>query len=526
MNQRCGRLILGIAATVCALGLQATASNHREAPITALDHKADITDVFAFMSYGAGGANKVTFILCVDPLLDPANGPNWFPFDDEILYEVKIDNNYDAREDITLQFRFETEQRLASLFQVYAGVGASGALAPANSPPPVAPGSLVVPPQITSFNSPGLGQRQRYTVTALGSGSQRFELGAIDGRQLYAVPTNVGPRTMDYAALFSQGVYELPAGIKVFAGTTDDPFWIDLGGTFDTVNLRDSVGPGVLSAAQDAALQNFAADTVSGYAVNTIAIEIPVALLTRTGRIEPATSPSATLGIWATTSRPRVSVRQSNRGVPDRSGNFRQVQRMGNPLINELLIGTGSKDRFSMDEPANDAQFAPFFADPALPRVLNALTGGVLAIPAPPRFDLRPLVQYSPPIAATGTPTGPIADLLRLNTGVSPTPAASANRLGVLGGDNAGFPNGRRVFDDVVDIALRVVGGGVLAAPFPGFNAEINGRLGDGVNVNDTEYQATFPYVGFSPSGRDRRHIDPAEPGCTAGAGAPCPPEE
>jgi len=526
MNQRLGRLVLGIAATVCALGLQATASNHREAPITALDHKADITDVFAFMSYGAGGANKVTLILCVDPLLDPANGPNWFPFDDEILYEIKIDNNNDAREDIALQFRFETEQRLPSLFQVYAGVGANGALAPSNSPAPIAPGSLVVPPQITNFNSPGLGQRQRYSVTAFGGNNQRFDLTAIDGRRLYAVPTNVGPRTMDYAALFSQGVYELPAGIKVFAGTTDDPFWIDLGGAFDTFNVRDSVGPGVLSAAQDAAAQNFAADTVSGYAVNTIAIEIPVALLTRTGRIEPATSQAATLGIWATTSRPRVSVRQSNRGVPDRSGNFRQVQRMGNPLINELLIGTGSKDRFSMDEPANDAQFAPFFADPSLPRVLNALTGGVLAIPAPPRLDLRPLVQYVPPIAAAGTPTGPIADLLRLNTGIAPTPVASANRLGVLGGDNAGFPNGRRVFDDVVDIALRVVAGGVLAAPFPGFNADINGRLGDGVNVNDTAYTAAFPYVGLSPSGRDRRHIDPTEPGCTAGAGAPCPPEE
>jgi hypothetical protein len=196
---------------------------------------------------------------------------------------------------------------------------------------------------------------------------------------------------------------------------------------------------------------------------------------------------------------------------------------MGNPLINELIIGTGSKDRFSMDQPSNDAQFAGFFADPSLPRVLNALTGGVLAIPAAPRLDLRPLVQYVPPIAAAGTPAGPLADLLRLNTGVAPTPLASASRLGVLGGDGAGFPNGRRVFDDVTDIALRVVAGGVLAAPFPGFNADINGRLGDGVNVNDALYEVQFPYVALSPSGRDRRHIDPTEPGCTAGGGAPCP---
>jgi Domain of unknown function (DUF4331) len=521
MARRRKAYLLAATALLAAMTPTLDAANHREAPITALDHKADITDVYAFTSYGPGGAGKVTLMMGVDPLLDPANGPNWFPFDDEILYELKVDNNNDAREDITIQFRFETEQRLPSLFQVYAGIE-NGAVAPANSPAPVAPGTLIVPPQITSFDSSGLGLRQRYSVRAF-SGTQQFNLFSTDGRPLYAVPTNVGPRTMDYVSLFNQGIYNLPAGIKVFAGTTDDAFWVDLGGTFDTVNLRSSVAPGVLNATQDAANENFAADTVSGYAVNTLAIEIPVNLLTRTGRVEPATSPAATIGVWGTTSRPRVSVRRNANGVPDRSGQFRQVQRMGNAFINELIIGTGSKDRFSMDQPANDVQFGSFFVDPALPRVLNALTGGVLAIPAPPRFDLRPLVQYVPPIAAAGTPMGPVADMLRLNTGVAPTPSASASRLGLLGGDNAGYPNGRRVFDDVTDISLRVVGGGVLAAPFAGFNPEINGRLGDGVNVNDFPYLESFPYVAYSPSGRDRRHIDPTEPGCTAGQGAPCP---
>jgi hypothetical protein len=176
-----------------------------------------------------------------------------------------------------------------------------------------------------------------------------------------------------------------------------------------------------------------------------------------------------------------------------------------------------------MDQPRRDEQFSKFFLDPALARVLNALTNGVVAIPAPPRLDLLPVVQYLPPIAAPGTATGPIADLLRLNTGVPPTPPGNASRLGLLGGDPAGFPNGRRVFDDVTDIALRLVVGGVLAAPFPGFNADINGRLGDGVNVNDAPYRTDFPYLADAPSGRDRRHIDPGEPGCTAGAGAPCP---
>jgi hypothetical protein len=516
--------LLGIGATLATLTPPLTASNHREAPITALDHKADITDLYAFMSYGPGGAGKVTIIMGVDPLLDTANGPNWFPFDDEILYELKVDNDHDARPDVTLQFRFQTEQRLPSLWQVYAGAG-EGIATPPNSPAPVPPGTPLIPPRITSFSSAGLGQRQRYTVTAI-RGAQPIPLGSVTGQPLFAVPANVGPRTMDYEALFQQGIHDLPAGIKAFAGTTDDAFWIDLGGAFDTFNVRSTVAPGVLSPLQDAAAENVAADTVSGYAVNTIAVEIPVQYLTRTGRVEPATSPAATLGIWGTTSRPRVSVRQSNTGVPDRSGLFRQVQRVGNPLVNELIIGTGSKDRFSMDAPANDAQFLAFFADPGLPRVLNAATGGALAVPPAPRFDLRPLVQYVPPIAAAGTPTGPVADLLRLNTGVAPTPYATASRLGVLGGDPAGFPNGRRVFDDVTDIALRVVAGGVLAAPFPGFNADLNGRLGDGVNVNDVPYLAAFPYVGLSPSGRDRRHIDPGEPGCTAGTGAPCPPND
>jgi hypothetical protein len=268
-------------------------------------------------------------------------------------------------------------------------------------------------------------------------------------------------------------------------------------------------------------LQNFASDTVSGYAVNSIAIEVPVTLLTRTGNVEPANSTAATIGVWATTSRPRTTLRRSPLPAVS-TGAFNQIQRMGNPLINELIIGTGSKDRFSMDHPKNDAQFDKFFLDPALARVLNALTSGSIAVPDAPRLDLLPLVTYAPPIAASGTAPGPIADLLRLNTGVPPTPLASStlSRLGLLGGDPAGFPNGRRVFDDVTDISLRAVAG-VLN---PAFNRFPNNALGDGVNVNDAPYRTTFPYLADAPSGRDRRHIDPGEPGCTGGVGAACAP--
>ena len=512
------RTLLSIALTLM-LSHTAQAANHREAPITALDHKADITDVYAFRSYGGDATPRVTLIMGVDPLLEPANGPNWFPFDPDILYELKVDNNYDAKQDIVFEFRFTTEQRLPGLFQVYAGIE-GGADAPANSPSPVSPGTPIVPDRIDSFDSTGLGQIQRYSVTMV----KYDAAGKVTSRQvlaqnLPAVPANVGPRTMDYSALYQAAIHTLPGGAKAFAGTTDDAFWIDLGGAFDTFNTH--VSP-VLSAAQDAAAENIAPDMVSGFAVNHIAVEVPVAMLTRTGRNEAATSTAATIGIWATTSRPQVTVRRSPLPAAN-SGAWRQVQRMGNPLINELLIGTGSKDRFSMDQPANDSQFAGFLLDPALPRVINALTAGAVAIPAAPRIDLLPVVTYAAPIAASGTPAGPVADLLRLNTGVAPTAPASASRLGLLGGDAAGFPNGRRVFDDVTDVALRLVVGGVLAAPFPGYDANIGGRLGDGVNVNDTAYKTSFPYVGEAPSGRDRRHIDPGEPGCTAGGGADCP---
>lgn len=511
------RTLLSLALACTSL---AHAASHREAPITALDHKADITDFYAFRSYD-GGPPKVTMILGVDPLLEPSNGPNYFPFDPDIIYEIKIDNDHDAVEDIGFQFRFQTEQRLPQVFQAYVGAG-SGINAPDNSPAPVTPGTPIIPPQISSFDDAGLGMRQTYTLTKITYSHGKPVASQIisDGAPRYAVPANVGPRTMNYVALFNAAKYSLAGGMKSFAGTTDDAFWIDLGGAFDTFNTHI---PPILTAAQDASVQNFASDMISGFAVNSLAIEVPVEMLTRTGMIELPSAAAATIGIWGTTSRPGTTVRRSPFSSLS-NGKFRQVQRMGNPLINELLVGTGFKDRFSMDQPKNDSQFASFFLDPLIARVINAASAGAVAIPAPPRTDLLPVVTYAPPIAAIGTPAGPIADLLRLNTGVAPTAVDSISRLGLLGGDPAGFPNGRRVGDDVSDIVLRLVVGGVLAAPFPGYSPSVGGSLGDGVNSNDTPYLTTFPYVYYAPSGRDRRHIDPGEPGCTAGVGPACAP--
>ena len=488
------------------------ASSHREAPITALDHAADITDFYAFVSYDH--PDRVTFIMNVDPFLEPSNGPNYFPFDPNVLYQIKIDNNNDAFEDVSFNVQFQTQIRAPQLFVGFAGAG-SGINAPKNSPAPVAPGTPIVPPAITSLDGPGaagLSLRQTYTVWMY-RGGKKIPLTPVSGSALYAVPTNVGPRTMpDYDDLAKQGINTIQGDrgdIRIFAGTVADPFFIDLGAAFDSFNFRTGAGGGVLTAAQDKDDHlNLAPNAVSGFNVNTIAIEVPIAYLTSDGNQHHANDVKATIGTWATTSRPQVTVRRSP--LPDQSaGYFYQVQRLANPLINELIIVTGYKDTWSMSQPNKDAQFASFDLDPTIARIFNAVYG--INIPPPPRTDLLPLVTYAPPIAAPGTPAGPIADLLRLNTGVPPTPEANRKRLGLIAGDGAGFPNGRRLTDDVVDIAARVVAGGVL---IPKFNVAPNNLIGDGVAAPDVPTQETFPYVHYAFSGRDSRHIDPSETGC------------
>ena len=498
------------------------AANHREAPLTALDTKADITDWYAFVSYD--DPTKVTMILNVDPLLEPSNGPNYFPFDPEILYEMKVDNDFDADEDVTLQFRFKTEQRLPGVFTGFVGAG-SGISAPSNSPNPdkFPPGTPIVPPAITALDGPGsegLGLRQSYSVTLIKGHGKKRQVTHLTGQQkLYAVPSNVGSRTMpNYENLAGQGIYQLAGGIKVFAGTVDDPFYIDLGAAFDTFNFRagafNSGIPGVLTDAQNTADgKNFAPDDVAGFNVNTIAIEVPIALLTKDGQTHVASDALAVIGTYATTSRPRSKVYSGKPGGKAKlASSFVQIQRMGNPLINELIIGTGDKDKFSMSEPKHDADYAKYLLDPLLARVVNAAYAGAVTIPAAPRMDLAPLIYYATPICpgCTTAQQGPVADLLRLNTGIAPTPLEARNRMGFLAGDTAGYPNGRRISDDVTDISAQAVVG-VLN---PAFNLFPNNRIADGVNANDKPYQETFPYVAFANSGRESRHVDPGETGC------------
>jgi len=470
------------------------ASSHREAPITALDRGADVTDWYAFVSYDH--PDRVTMILNVDPLLEPANGPNYFPFDPNVLYEMKVDNNRDGVEDVTFQFRFKTEIRAPGVFTGFVG------------------GIFGIQP-ITALNGPGsegLNLRQTYTVTMIKNGKATDLTG---GNSLYAVPSNVGPLTMpSYDTLFNLGVYSLANNVRVFAGTVDDPFYIDLGAAFDSLNFRMGVG-GILSPQVDSDdTHNYAPDSVAGYNVNSIVLEVPITMLTADGKLHGSGDKQAVIGTYGATSRPVVSVRRTTGPA---ASSFQQVNREGNSLINELIIGTGSKDKFSTDDPKNDGQFAAFFLDPLLAHLFNSVLG--IPVPPAPRLDLLPLVQYTAPICPGCGPKdgGPIADLLRLNTGIPPTAVGKQKRLGFLAGDIAGFPNGRRPIDDVVDIAGRAVAGILVDS------VKYGAAVGDGVNINESGYGITFPYVTPANSGRNSHHVGPGQDGCSGQPNGICP---
>src|SRR5271163_4884615 len=276
------------------------ASSHREAPITALDRTADVTDWYTFVSYD--NPNNVTMILNVDPLLEPTNGPNYFPFDDAVVYQMLVDNNQDGIPDVIFQFRFTTQ-----ILQPQLPVGYIGGIA--GIPPITA---------LSGTGSEGLSLSQTYTVTMLKLTNGKVTSSTVlnDGQTLYAVPTNVGPKTMpNYPALFAQGISKLANGVTVFAGTVDDPFYIDLGATFDSVNYRGVPGsPGnpVLTPTIDADnTHNYAPDAVGGFNVNSIVLEIPIKLLTVDGQIYPPTDKRAVIGTYGSTARNQLTVRRS-----------------------------------------------------------------------------------------------------------------------------------------------------------------------------------------------------------------------
>ena len=486
------RIACGVALACAALagGGAAFAASHREAPQIANDPAADNTDFYMFRSW-TNPAN-IVFILNAIPVQEPSGGPNYYNFGDDVLYSINVDTDADGREDLVYEIRFRTDIR--------------GPVAPLRLPLAYVAAPPAVPP-ITALDgagSEGLILRQSYTVTQV-RGLTRIDLGM---QPMYAVPSRAGPFTMpDYEALAAQGIYALANGGKAFAGQRDESFYIDLGGTFDSLNLRRT--PPALSPAEDAndGVNPFGVDTISGFNVSSIAIEVPIGTITG--------DTNAVIGAYASTARRKVrTLGNGPQGEGVQAGGWVQVSRMGNPLVNEVIIGLDRKDRWNATDPGDEGQFVDFYRNSRLATAINLRFG--TNIPATNRVDLVNALLKYPSQPQTGTCNGnDCAELLRLNLGVAPTPPASQKRLGVLAGDNAGWPNGRRPNDDVTDIALRVVAGKLIGTP------EGKLALGDGVNFNAgapggnvtaNGIYTVFPYLPTPHDGRNRRHVDCGEP--------------
>jgi hypothetical protein len=468
----------------------AKASSHAEAPLISQDPRADNTDLYAFVS--PEDTSKVTMIANYIPLEAPASGPNFFSFDDTVLYEIKVDQNGDGRADIGYQFRFTTATRNGNTFLYNTG-------------------------PITSLTSTSWNRPQTYSVTLVhfqkdGKVEQGPNKPVVLGAGIPTPPDNVGPRsTPNYSSLANAAVTNLPGGIKVFAGQRDDPFFVDLGSIFDLAGLRPfnpfhliplGAAPGV--------------DALKNYNTHSIEIQVPIAQLNQ--------APNNTVGIYASASRQKDRIFKDD-GTIDGHGGWVQVSRLGNPLINEVVIPLGDKDYWNREDPAGDSQFEHYYSSPEVSRLENLLYG--LAPPANPDGHPGGVLQHIDTtgrtdldlILLTGVPglnfTGSTqSDLLRLNTDLKPgingacpggtASAAPPDRLGVLNADLCGYPNGRRLADDVIDIDLRVFAqgyGAFLNGAFGLPDKSPNDLLGDGVDTNDVPFSNTFPYVATPHQG-------------------------
>lgn len=432
------------------------AASHRDAPLITEDPLADNTDVYAFVS--PANPDKVVLIANYIPLEEPADGPNFFKFSDNVLYEIMIDTMGGPGEDRTFQFQFTTQVQNANTFLYATG-------------------------EIGSLDDPDYNVRQVYSVTEV-KGDRRRGSSMVLGTNLPTPPVNVGALTPNYAALAGSAIRTLPNGIRVLAGQRDEGFYIDLGIAF---NLFQGRAPGV--------------DSTKGFNVHTVALEVPKSYLMDAG------AGRGIIGVWASASRRRVTVLNDGRSRSE--GQWVQVSRLGNPLVNEVLIPLRYKDRYNATEPKDDTAIEDFIVnprrlDPSLAEFIKSLIGCTAVAD---RADLKLALLTGIPkgiIPGFTNFTGPqSADMLRLNFTIAPSP--NPNRLGLIGGDPAGFPNGRRVGDDVTDIALKVVGGVIQhLAGLPMCPAA--GDLGDGVDANDVPYLTDFPFLGTPHAGLTREH--------------------
>jgi hypothetical protein len=473
-------------------------TSHREAPSISNDPAADNTDLYAFVSPDA--PSTITFISNFVPMQEPAGGPNFAKFGEDVLYEILVDNDADGKEEITFQFNFGTTVLNSGTFLYNVG--------PISFDP-------------SSGNYKNLNVIQTYTLTLV-TGDRRTGQKSVIASGLLSPPVNVGPRsTPNYGTnLVPPAIYTLPNGWKVFAGQRADGFYVDLGSIFDLGTLRPFENLHLISTPAAPGV-----DGTKGFNVHSIALQVPISAVTKSGQTPSSVNdPAATIGVWTTASRRKVRILDT--GIA--TGPYSQVSRLGNPLINEVIIPLGSKDYWNTSFPSNDAQFLNYYNDPGLQNLLPVLYPNVFPnlatlLQTPPAS--RPRADLAA-ILLTGIPAGIIsgfqnftgatpADMLRLNLAIPPAlsttnPASDSKaRFGILGGDLSGFPNGRRVFDNVTAVELRALAGatyGLVASYTPDGAASL---LTDGT-TNDQPYLEKFPYLATPYQGYAHLH-DPED---------------
>ncbi|WP_370248224.1 DUF4331 domain-containing protein [Nocardioides sp.] len=447
-------------------------SSHREAPEISKDPVADGTDTYAFMH--PTQPDTVVLIANFIPLQKPDGGPNFYEFADDVLYEIHVSNTAKSEPDVTYQFRFTTEVRGPSFLY--------------NTGP------------ITSISDKTWNRPQYYTLTRVKNGRSK-----VLAERVPVPPVNVGVRsTPDYEVLAGQAVRNLGGGRKVFAGQRADAFYVDLGSIFDL---------GALRPFNEAHLINMpnmgGVNAVQSYNVHSIALQVRTADLTKDGK--PASvvvrDRRNVIGVWATASRRSGRVFDSRKGRYDGKGPFVQVSRLGNPLFNEVIVPMGRKDRWNASPINKDADYARFVQQPELAKLLPVLYPGVfpnLAAYTKPRADLDAILLTGIPdgvVPGFQNYTGPVkSDMLRLNMAVPPNP--DPNPLGVVGGDLAGFPNGRRIIDDVVTIELRAVAGVTIPLVDDTFTPDgAAAAVQDGTSNTNAELLDDFPFLGLPGGG-------------------------
>jgi Domain of unknown function (DUF4331) len=454
-------------------------SSHREAPAISKDPVADNTDTYAFVS--PDDPDTVTIISNYLPLEAPFGGPNFFEFGDDVRYEIHIDNDADGAPEITYEFEFQTQVRNPDTFLYNTG-------------------------PIDSIASPNWNRRQFYSVTRVENGHRK-----VLARGLACPPCNIGPgSTPRYEALAGQATHKIARGHTVFAGQRLEGFYVDLGAVFDLADLRPFQNLHIAAMAA-----THGVNATHDFGVHSIALKIPKHELTRNGST-PTDPMSATsvIGVWTAASRRRAVIREAGTGSMHEAGPWVQVSRLGNPLFNEVIVPLGDKDRWNALPAQADAQFLHYVLHPELAALLPVLYPGVfpnLAKLTAPRADLAAILMTGIPAGIVPgfqnfTGTNP-ADQLRLNMAIPPT-RKGPSPLGLIGGDAAGFPNGRRVFDDVVTVELRAIAGATYPLVNKSYTPDAAAALvTDGLGPNATRYLPHFPYLGTPKGGYQTRPL-------------------